>query len=124
VLNLGHTLGHALESVTAYRRFTHGEAVGWGLVGASWISRSRGLLSAAGFDAIATAVDHLGPRPRLSDLSTPALLDAVYKDKKVKDGRVVFVLPTAIGRVSIRSDVDDKEIRQALRLMAAREATS
>jgi 3-dehydroquinate synthase len=121
VLNLGHTLGHALESVTAYRRFTHGEAVGWGLVGASWISRTRGLISAAGFDAIAAAVDHVGPRPRLSDLSTPALLDAVYKDKKVKDGRVVFVLPTAIGRVSIRSDVDDKEIRQALRVMASRE---
>src|SRR5215470_2424371 len=124
VLNLGHTLGHALESVTAYRRFTHGEAVGWGLVGASWIARSRGLLSAGGFDAIAGAVDHLGARPRLSDLPTAALLDAVHKDKKVKDGRVVLVLPTAIGRVSIRSDVDDKEIRQALRVMAARERPS
>jgi 3-dehydroquinate synthase len=122
VLNLGHTLGHALESVTGYRRFTHGEAVGWGLVGASWISRDRGLISSAGFDAIAGAVDHLGPRPRLSDLRTDALVDAVHKDKKVKDGRVVFVLPTAIGRVVVRSDVGNREIRRALRVMASREA--
>src|SRR5262249_14118127 len=113
---------HALESVTGYRRFTHGEAVGWGLVGASLISRSRGLISAAGFDAIAGAVDHLRPRPRPSDLSPPAAPHAVSQGQQVKDGRVVFVLPTAIGRVSIRSDVDDKEIRQALRVMASREA--
>jgi len=45
VLNLGHTVGHALEAVTRYRRFTHGEAVGWGLVAAAWIARERGLVS-------------------------------------------------------------------------------
>jgi 3-dehydroquinate synthase len=122
VLNLGHTLGHALESVTGYRRFTHGEAVGWGLVGASWIARNRGLISTASFDAIAAAVDHLGPRPRVSDLRTDALLDAVHKDKKVKAGRVVLVLPTAIGRVAVRADIGNSEIRQALHAMASREA--
>ena len=68
VLNLGHTIGHALEAVTGYRRFTHGEAVGWGLVGAAWIARRRGLLPEAAYDAIASAVDHVGPRPRVSDL--------------------------------------------------------
>ena len=61
VLNLGHTIGHALEAVTRYRRFTHGEAVGWGLIGAAFIARRRGLLPEAGFDAIASAVDHVGP---------------------------------------------------------------
>jgi 3-dehydroquinate synthase len=121
VLNLGHTLGHALESVTRYRRFTHGEAVGWGLVGAATIARQRGLLAARAFDAIADAVDRIGPRPPMSDLPVPALLDALGRDKKVRAGRVVFVLPTAIGRVAIRDDVTRPEIRRALRLMATRE---
>jgi len=121
VLNLGHTLGHALESVTRYRRFTHGEAVGWGMVGAAAIARERALLSRRTFEIIADAVDRVGPRPRLSDLPTPGLIDALGRDKKVKAGRVVFVLPTAVGRVVIRDDVTRPEIRRALRTMAARE---
>ena len=121
VLNLGHTLGHTLESVTRYRRFTHGEAVGWGLVGAAAIARRRELLSARAFEAIADVVDHVGPRPPVSDLPVPAILDALGRDKKVKAGRVVFVLPTAIGRVTIRDDVTRPEIRRALKAMVARE---
>jgi 3-dehydroquinate synthase len=122
VLNLGHTLGHALETATRYRRFTHGEAVGWGLVGASWIARHRGLLPRPAWEAIASAVDHLGPRPRVSDLPAGRLLDALGKDKKVRGGRRVFVLPSAIGRVVVRDDVTTAEVRRALRVMASREA--
>jgi 3-dehydroquinate synthase len=121
VLNLGHTLGHALESVTRYRRFTHGEAVGWGLVGAAAIARQRGMLAARTFDAIADAVDHVGPRPPVSDLPVPGIIDALGRDKKVRAGRVVFVLPTAVGRVVVRDDVTRPEIRRALRVMKARE---
>jgi len=122
VLNLGHTLGHALESVTRYRRFTHGEAVGWGMISAAWIARRRGLLVEPAFDAIASAVDHLGPRPRVSDLAQAPILDALTRDKKARDGRVVFVLPTAVGRVVVKGDVDRAEIKNALKVMAAREA--
>jgi 3-dehydroquinate synthase len=122
VLNLGHTLGHALEAVTRYRRFTHGEAVGWGLLGASWIARRREILAPATFDRIALAVDHIGPRPHLSDLDVRELLDAVTRDKKALGGRTVFVLPSAIGRVTIRNDIEPKEVRDALRVMAAHEA--
>jgi 3-dehydroquinate synthase len=121
VLNLGHTLGHTLESATRYRRFTHGEAVGWGMIGAAAIARGRGLLSARAFEAIAEAVDRVGPRPPVSDLPAPELIDALGRDKKVKAGRIVFVLPTAIGRVAIRDDVTRPEIRRALKTMAARE---
>jgi len=122
VLNLGHTIGHALETLTRYRRFTHGEAVGWGLVGAAAIARERRLLAARTFDAIVAAVDHVGPRPRVSDLHTQRLLEAIGRDKKVRAGRIVFVLPTAIGRVVIRDDVAPSEIRTALRVMAALES--
>jgi 3-dehydroquinate synthase len=122
VLNLGHTIGHALEAVTAYRRFTHGEAVGWGLVGAAWIASRRGLLAEDAFDAIASAVDHVGPRPRVSDLPAAAVLAALARDKKARAGRVPFVLPVAVGRVEIRDDVARAEVVRALRVMAGREA--
>jgi 3-dehydroquinate synthase len=123
VLNLGHTIGHALEAVTGYRRYTHGEAVGWGLVGASWISRQRGLLPVAAYEAIADSIDHVGPRPRMSDLAPERILEAITHDKKARAGRVPFVLPTAIGRVVVQDDVRRPEIRGALRAMARRETT-
>jgi 3-dehydroquinate synthase len=122
VLNLGHTLGHALEAVTRYRRFTHGEAVGWGLIGAAGIAWRRGLLSESAFDGIAAAVDGIGPRPRISDLPVDRILKAASRDKKVRGGRATFVLPAAVGRVVIRNDVTVPEVRRALRMMAAREA--
>ena len=122
VLNLGHTIGHALETVTRYRRFTHGEAVGWGLIGASWIARHRGMLAESAYDRIASAVDRLGPRPRLSDRGASALLEAISHDKKARAGRVPFVLPTSIGSVVVQHDVKPPEIRRALRVLAGREA--
>jgi 3-dehydroquinate synthase len=122
VLNLGHTLGHALEAVTRFKRFTHGEAVGWGLIGAAWIARRRELLAESSFDAIAATVDRLGPRPRVSDLPAAQILQAVARDKKARRGRVAFVLPVALGRVVIRADVQPAEIRRALLVMAWRVA--
>ena len=122
VLNLGHTIGHALEAETGYRRFTHGEAVGWGMIGAAWIACRRGLLPGEAFDAIASAVDHVGPRPCVSDLPAPRVLEALSRDKKARAGRVPFVLPTAVGRVVIRDDVTRAEVARALRVMAGREA--
>jgi 3-dehydroquinate synthase len=121
VLNLGHTLGHAFEAVTHYRRFTHGEAVGWGLLGAAEIARRRGLLTEAAFDAVASAVDHIGPRPPVSDLSAAEIQEAVSRDKKSRAGKVPFILPSAIGRVVTRDDVTPGEVRQALRTLALRE---
>jgi 3-dehydroquinate synthase len=118
ILNLGHTLGHALEAVTRYRRFTHGEAVGWGLVGAATIARRKGLLKDAAAEAIVAAVDRLGARPPMADLSEGAILSAVSLDKKAEAGRVPFILPTAIGRVTIRPDVTVADIRHALKVMA------
>ena len=104
VLNLGHTLGHALEAVTRYRRFTHGEAVGWGLIGAAWIARRRGLLAERGLRRRSpSAVDRLGPRPRVSDLDPADLLDAVTRDKKARDGRACpSSSRSAIGRVVVK----------------------
>jgi 3-dehydroquinate synthase len=121
VLNLGHTLGHALESATSYRRFTHGEAVGWGMVGAAWLAQRKELLRGDAYETMVGAVDRLGPRPRVSDLSVDKILASLRHDKKAKQGRVPFVLPTRVGEVVVRPDVDAPEIRLALKAMAARE---
>ena len=64
----------------------------------------------------------LGPRPRVSDLAPAPILDALTHDKKARKGRVVFVLPTAVGRVAVKGDVNRGEIKSALKVMAAREA--
>jgi 3-dehydroquinate synthase len=121
VLNLGHTLGHALEAATGYAHFTHGEAVGWGLIGACEIARRRGLLAESAFQAIASTVDRLGPRPALSRIEPRRILAALAHDKKAKAGRVPFILPSAIGRVAIHNDVSRAEARSALGVLARRE---
>jgi 3-dehydroquinate synthase len=118
VLNLGHTVGHALETVTRYRRFTHGEAVGWGLLAATWIARRRGLVGEASAAAIDAAVASLGPRPPVHDLDPGDILAALARDKKAVAGRVPFVLPRGLGRVVIAGDVSRGEIRSALRALA------
>ena len=92
------------------------------MIGAAFLARRRGLLPEAGFDAIASAVDHLGPRPRVSDLPAAKVLEALSRDKKARAGRVPFVLPTAIGEVTVHDDVTRDEITRALRVMAGREA--
>jgi 3-dehydroquinate synthase len=117
VLNFGHTIGHALETVTAYRRFTHGEAIGWGMIGAAWIAAARGLLPEAARAEILAGVDGLGRRPPVSDLDQDVILDALGRDKKARAGRVPFVLPTRVGEVVIEPQVAAAEIRAALRRM-------
>jgi 3-dehydroquinate synthase len=122
VLNLGHTLGHAFEAVTGYKRFLHGEAVGWGTIGAAAIARRRNVLAPGDFDTIASAVDALGPRPTLAGISPERVLDAVARDKKAREGRVPFVLPLAIGKVSIVPDVSTGEVLAVLDELRQRRA--
>jgi 3-dehydroquinate synthase len=114
VLNLGHSVGHALEAVTRYRRFTHGEAVGWGLLAAAAIAHGRGLLSTTELARLAGAVGGLGARPAVADLSAGRVEEALSRDKKLKAGRLAFVLPKGLGRVVIRDDVTPLELRSAL----------
>jgi 3-dehydroquinate synthase len=114
VLNFGHSVGHALESVTAYRRFRHGEAVAWGMVVASRIAVARGLLREEDGRALEALVMRLGPLPQVADLSAPPILAAMRRDKKVLDGRLHFVLPSGIGSATIVDDVSPSELTAAL----------
>lgn len=115
VLNFGHTAGHALEAITRYRRFRHGEAVAYGMLAAAAIARARGQLAEAAADELAALLTELGPRPPVADLSARDALDAMRHDKKIVDGQLHLVLPVEIGRTAIVTDVTPAEMEQALR---------
>ena len=114
ILNFGHTAGHAIETVTKYRRYRHGEAVGYGMLVAAELATARGALAERDKKALADLIAGLGPLPPVADVSAAQILDVVQHDKKVVAGRLHFVLPTAIGAATIVEDVVEKELRDAL----------
>jgi len=115
ILNFGHTAGHAIEALTKYRRFRHGEAVGYGMLVAAELARARGALADRDRQALADLIASLGPLPPVADLPAAQILEAMQHDKKVIAGRMHFVLPTTIGATTIVDDVTEKEIRAALK---------
>jgi len=114
-LNFGHTLGHALEAVTKYRRFRHGEAVGYGMLGAANLAVERGAFPAADRDALAALVAQMGPLPSVADLPAAQVVEAIARDKKVVAGKLHFVLPTQIGATTTVTDVTVEELEAAAR---------
>ena len=121
VLNFGHTVGHALEAATKYRRLLHGEAVAYGMLAASGIAAARGVLAAVDRDAIAAVLAQLGPLPPVNDLSASAHLEFLRRDKKVEHGRLHFVLPAGIGASRVVTDVSEAELVRALRELGLNE---
>jgi len=120
ILNFGHTAGHALEAVTKYRRYRHGEAVAYGMLVAAALARARNALAETDRQALATLIASLGPLPPIADVSAGQLIDAMAHDKKMVAGRLHFVLPTAIGATTIVDDVTEKEMRAVLKSVGFR----
>ncbi|MEO8259353.1 MAG: 3-dehydroquinate synthase [Acidobacteriota bacterium] len=120
ILNFGHTAGHALEAVTKYRRYRHGEAVGYGMLVAAQLAAARGALARQDQAALADLIASLGPLPQIADVSSAEMLEAIKRDKKMVAGRLHFVLPIAIGGTSIVDDVTEKEMKKALRAVGFR----
>ena len=114
-LNFGHTAGHALEAVTRYRRFRHGEAVAYGMLVAADLAVARGVMPEEDRDALAGVISQMGPLPTVTDLSIAQVLEAIGRDKKVVDGRLHFVLPRSIGVCEVVKDVSEEEIARSLR---------
>src|SRR5438445_6909049 len=88
ILNFGHTAGHAIEAVTKYRRFRHGEAVGYGMLVVAELARARGALAETDRKALADLIASLGPLPPIADLSSAQMLEAIQHDKKYVVGRL------------------------------------
>jgi 3-dehydroquinate synthase len=119
-LNFGHTAGHALEAVTKYRRFRHGEAVAYGMLVAAELGVSRGTLSADDRDALADLLTQMGPLPPTGDLSASELIQAMGRDKKVVGGQLHYVLPDGIGKTLVVTDVRTEELTEALAAIGIR----
>ena len=114
ILNFGHTVGHALEAVTKYRRFRHGEAIAYGMLAAADLAVARGALADRERQALAQLIMLLGPLPPIGDLSIPEVLEAVRRDKKVVHGRLHFVIAIEIGATMTVDDVTEDELRAVL----------
>ena len=114
ILNFGHTTAHALEKLTDYRRFRHGEAVGHGMLVAGEISKNIGMLATGELESLRDTVRLCGPLPAAHDLSIDEIISAMKGDKKSLGGITRWVLLERIGRARI---VDGRQIdRRILRL--------
>src|SRR5258708_11721121 len=97
ILNYGHTFAHALESVTNYRRYQHGEAVAWGMIAAAFLGHELGLTRADDVSRIVALIRRLGPLPPWPRVPSAALVNAMRSDKKTRAGILRFVLSPRIG---------------------------
>jgi 3-dehydroquinate synthase len=96
-LNFGHTFGHALESVTKYRRFKHGEAVAWGMMAAALLGHEIGMMAADEVSRVVALVRRMGPLPAWPRVTPKKLMEAMRADKKTQAGKLRFVLSPRIG---------------------------
>ncbi len=115
VLNFGHTVGHAVESLTGYKTYRHGEAVAMGMAAAARMAVRMGLLGQAEMDRIVSILVRAGlPVDVPANLDREELIRSMHRDKKVVSSRLTFVLPVAVGKVEIVRDVEEEAIVSSL----------
>jgi len=112
LLNLGHTLGHAIEAATHYKQLLHGEAVAWGMLAAIDIAQHRSLITAADAARMNQVIRTYGPLQPFTATAAD-LVALTAKDKKNRSGSRSFVLPTAIGDATVVRDVSVNELTAA-----------
>ncbi|MFC1510838.1 3-dehydroquinate synthase [Candidatus Margulisiibacteriota bacterium] len=120
ILNFGHTIGHAIETRTGYKAYNHGEAVAIGMVAAAQIAKQMRLLSQEAVDRLAGLLKKIGLPTRAENISCTKIIRALNIDKKVRAGKVQFVLPEKIGKVVIKDNVPLKTIKQVLKEIGCR----
>jgi len=114
ILNFGHTFGHALETNAGYSTYTHGEAVAIGMVYESRIAREMGLVDSSFIERLANLLERAGLPTSIAEVDIERLISSMYFDKKNKDGKIVFVLPTDYGKVQVFRDVDINLVKEVL----------
>ena len=116
ILNYGHTIGHAIETVTGYTRFLHGEAVAIGMCLEARLSQMINLIDKDQVSKIKAIVDSYGlPSEMPADIDMNSILSSMQLDKKAVAGELKFILPEKIGRVRMYKGATEKSIRESLR---------
>jgi 3-dehydroquinate synthase len=113
-LNLGHTFGHALEALTRYRRFLHGEAVGWGLIAAARLAAAIQWLTDGDALRMEALVRRVGLLPGLPRMSPARWMQVMRDDKKSRGGRLRFILPRQIGEARAAENVPERALADVL----------
>ncbi len=114
ILNFGHTIGHAVEALTDYARFKHGEAVAVGMVYAARLSCQLGRCSQKVVERIQSLVEQYGLPSHLPDFSADEYIQTMYRDKKAHDRNIRFILVNDIGTVEIVDRVSEADLQNAL----------
>ncbi|MBN2326413.1 MAG: 3-dehydroquinate synthase [Candidatus Omnitrophica bacterium] len=112
ILNFGHTFGHAVESLTGYQTYLHGEAVALGMLLEAQLGQKMGLTPAPVVDGIRDILVQARYPLQKPGLSAEALLDGMLRDKKVEKGALRFVLPVEMGKVVVQAVTDLNVIRE------------
>ncbi len=115
ILNYGHTVGHALEAATAYKRYKHGEAVGWGMIAATGFGRELGMLTPREAERLGQVIHRVAELPALSGIHLEGLWGALRRDKKFRAGNIRMVLLPRLGATEIVSKIDAGHLRRFLR---------
>lgn len=113
ILNYGHTVGHAMESVSDFR-MQHGEAVAVGMIAAARISNRLGNFNRDELRRLEGLISGAGLPTGVGNLDVGEIIRAMKHDKKVREGKVRFVLPESIGKVFIADEVDLSLVEQVL----------
>jgi 3-dehydroquinate synthase len=114
ILNFGHTIGHAIEAANKYRRYRHGEAVAIGMVAAASIAVKMNFFPMKSFIRLRNLLKRLNLPIILKRINMEELYTALYLDKKVRDGKLYFVLPRDIGSVFLTEKVPSSLIKETL----------
>ncbi len=114
ILNYGHTVGHAIEAVTDYNQYRHGEAIAIGMVAAACLAEKMELLATEAKVRQKNLIANFSLPTSCSSLKVSDLISAMSKDKKAKEGDIYFILAKAIGDVFITADVEPKQLEEAL----------
>ena len=114
ILNYGHTFGHVVETLCGYGTWLHGEAVAIGMVAVGELAVQRGSWSRAEAERQQQLIKRMQLPTRWPSLEPDAVLQCLQGDKKVRDGRLRFVMPKTIGAVEIRDDITQEEISRTL----------
>lgn len=115
ILNFGHTFGHALESITHYRRYQHGEAVAWGMMCAALLGHEAAGMPADAASRVVALVRRMGPLPAWPKAEPGELIAAMRSDKKARGGKLRFVLSSKIGSARTFDGIPEKTVETVLR---------